>query len=326
MTPNATPVCNAGRCEVLRCAPGFEDCDGLPDNGCEARLGSVQHCSACYDTCTSGQGVPVCNAGACGTRCDLNGVFALKLTASGSWPENAAMEAGSGSFQFWLRVSAVHGGDSLTVDVRECGRTVPPEQNKLVSETMHALFTNSLFDNAALPSASATVTLGSSSPGASISWPLTVTQMGVSLASPATFSWPADAANLPGGNLVDMDADGKPGVTTDYANGGGFIYPRTSSSPFSTTRADQAYLAARLGFTLGGSLTSCTAASGTATVPLFDRGVLGCNRAGSTQDCNSSERDILDTHKPAWTLGAASYVMAAVAPGADCAAVRAALP
>lgn len=324
--PNATPACNAGRCEVQSCVPGFLDCDGAPDNGCEATLGSVQHCSACNDVCTGNGGAPVCNAGVCDTLCDLNGVFALKLTAAGSWPENAAIYSGSGTFETWFRVAAAHGGNTLAVGVTECGRTVPAEQNQLVAETMRTLFPNALFDGGFLPSSSATVSLGSSNPGASLSWPLTVTQMGVSLANPATDSWPSDAANLPAASLIDMDGDGKPGVTLTYANGGGYIYPRTSSSPFSTTRADLAYVGARLGFSLGGTLTSCSTASGTAQIPLYDRGIVGCNRASSTQDCNSSERSILDTYKPAWTMGAASFALQAVAADANCAAVRAALP
>lgn len=326
VVPNGTPVCNAGLCEVQSCGSGFADCDGAPDNGCEATLGSVEHCSACNDACTGSGGAPVCNAGVCDTLCDLNGLFALKLTATGSWPDNDAIYGGSGTFESWFRAASVHTGDTLTVSVTECGRSVPARENKLVPETMRTLFPNALFDGGFLPSSSASVTLGSSHPGASISWSLTVTQMGVSLVSPATDSWPSDAANIPELNRVDMDGDGKPGVTIAYANGGGYIYPRTSSSPFSTARADLAYVGARLGFSLSGTLMSCSAASGTAQVPLYDEGIFGCNRADSTQDCTSSERTILDTYKPAWTMGAASYVLQAVAAGSDCAAIRAALP
>ena len=34
--PNATSACNAGQCQIASCNPGFQDCDHLASNGCEA--------------------------------------------------------------------------------------------------------------------------------------------------------------------------------------------------------------------------------------------------------------------------------------------------
>ncbi|MFO0608772.1 MAG: hypothetical protein U0324_36735 [Polyangiales bacterium] len=60
---HGTPACVAGACAVAACDAGFGDCDGDPDNGCEANLASSgAHCGACGAACPSGQG---CSAGAC---------------------------------------------------------------------------------------------------------------------------------------------------------------------------------------------------------------------------------------------------------------------
>ena len=61
---NASPLCVDGGC-IKRCDTGFVDCDQSEGNGCEARLGTIQHCSACGDVCAIPNGVPMCEAGAC---------------------------------------------------------------------------------------------------------------------------------------------------------------------------------------------------------------------------------------------------------------------
>jgi sugar lactone lactonase YvrE len=61
---HGTTACVAGKCSPT-CAPGAADCDGNPDNGCEAQLGSIADCAACGDVCVTPNGVPTCNGGAC---------------------------------------------------------------------------------------------------------------------------------------------------------------------------------------------------------------------------------------------------------------------
>lgn len=48
--PNTRTGCEGGRC-VLRCLPGWADCDREPGNGCEAYLGSPESCGSCGQTC-----------------------------------------------------------------------------------------------------------------------------------------------------------------------------------------------------------------------------------------------------------------------------------
>ena len=58
-----------GVCES-QCAPGFDDCDGNPANGCEVNLAtSVEHCGVCANACPSdAANLATCTNGACGVQ------------------------------------------------------------------------------------------------------------------------------------------------------------------------------------------------------------------------------------------------------------------
>ncbi len=43
--------CDDGECKLV-CEPGYRDCNGDPEDGCEALLGSPEHCGACDNDCT----------------------------------------------------------------------------------------------------------------------------------------------------------------------------------------------------------------------------------------------------------------------------------
>ena len=68
-----SPACTAGQCSYV-CYPGFANCDGKDDNGCEANLDtSSLHCGSCATPCPLGPGQP-CVVGKCLTRdCDAGG-------------------------------------------------------------------------------------------------------------------------------------------------------------------------------------------------------------------------------------------------------------
>jgi hypothetical protein len=70
-----SPACAAGQC-TYTCFPGFADCDGDSDNGCEANLTkSQQHCGTCATKCNVAAGQP-CVSGQCLTKeCDAGVVF-----------------------------------------------------------------------------------------------------------------------------------------------------------------------------------------------------------------------------------------------------------
>lgn len=64
---NGVAGCVNGVCSLL-CNPGFGNCDGNPDNGCEVDLGAhVSNCGSCGNACPSANGTPTCQAGKCAT-------------------------------------------------------------------------------------------------------------------------------------------------------------------------------------------------------------------------------------------------------------------
>jgi alpha-tubulin suppressor-like RCC1 family protein len=64
----ASARCENSACVVDACNSGRGNCDGDPNNGCEANTQtSPEHCGACGKPCGNNQ---VCNAGTCATSCD----------------------------------------------------------------------------------------------------------------------------------------------------------------------------------------------------------------------------------------------------------------
>ncbi len=69
--PHATASCAAGTCGFA-CAPGYENCDGDPQNGCEAHLvDDVMNCGACGNVCpTYPNGDAACRNSTCEFSCN----------------------------------------------------------------------------------------------------------------------------------------------------------------------------------------------------------------------------------------------------------------
>jgi hypothetical protein len=70
---NATNTCVAGRC-VFACAPGYADCDGRPDNGCEVNLSvSNGNCGRCGMACALPNAASECMDAACAVQGCMTG-------------------------------------------------------------------------------------------------------------------------------------------------------------------------------------------------------------------------------------------------------------
>jgi hypothetical protein len=318
--------CTGSAC-VPTCGTGFGDCDSSRPNGCETALNSISHCGMCGRTCPANGGTAVCNAGVCGTICNLTGTYALKMSVAGSWPQDSYIRSGSGTFQFWMRLTGTHSGNSLTGTVTECGRFIPPFSARTVSESFSFHYANSVFDGNFLPASAATITLANASPGASMTLPGTAVQMGIDMAiapwsrNPVTAAWPTAASQIPAANRIDMDGDGNPGVTAEYEDN--YDHPRTGGSLFDP-RSDNPYVASRVSFSLNGTLNSCTQATGSANFAYIDTRIYACSLDSGT--CNGSQASFLDTNCLNYTMGSATYTLVKVANGASCATIRAALP
>ena len=72
----------------------------------------------------------VCNSGICGYSCNaLGGVYALRIDAQGTWPSRPYIRSGSGTLQFWLRLTLSQSGTALTGTAQLCDQVTPPTLN-----------------------------------------------------------------------------------------------------------------------------------------------------------------------------------------------------
>ncbi|HEX6244180.1 MAG TPA: hypothetical protein VFZ61_24860 [Polyangiales bacterium] len=323
---NGTTRCSARQC-LPSCGAGFADCDSSRANGCETPLDTIANCGACGRTCTADGGTPVCNAGSCATRCELSGTYALRMSVAGSWPTASYITGGNGTFQFWMRLQVTQSGTVLAGTLRECGRYIPPFAAPIVGETYLYAYPLSLFDGDFLPAFPASATLSSAFPGASFTLGPTAVQMGIDMAlaplsrDPVTAAWPGAASQVPAANRLDVDRDGRPGVTAEYADN--YTHPRTGGTLFDP-RSDNPYVASRVSFSLSGSLASCSRSTGSANVRYVDTRIYACSLESG--ECSASQADFLDRNSLNYTLGTASYTLVRVTDGASCSAIRAALP
>ncbi len=68
---NGTAGCAMSQCTVASCAAGFDDCDGMASNGCEASLSAPTTCGRCGNACSvPANATATCAAmGVCGFAC-----------------------------------------------------------------------------------------------------------------------------------------------------------------------------------------------------------------------------------------------------------------
>lgn len=95
--PHAQSSCVDGHCLIDSCDGAWTDCDSTPETGCEAQLGTTEHCSVCGDACASGE---ICDGGSCrcipdcgGARCG-DGDGCGGICTSGSCPAGSECRDG----------------------------------------------------------------------------------------------------------------------------------------------------------------------------------------------------------------------------------------
>ncbi|HKU41732.1 MAG TPA: hypothetical protein VJR89_26425 [Polyangiales bacterium] len=316
---HGTTSCAAGSCAPL-CSSGWGDCDTDTKNGCETALNTVGNCGMCGRICPANGGTAVCSSGVCTTVCDITGSFALKLNVPTSWNSIMYIRAGSGTAVAWAKLQIVQSGTALTGMLIPCGHSMPP-QDQTLGERYGLTYPTATFDRTpSLPSTSFSGSLGGTAPGSSFAVGRAAFMVGAQLNDPLNDAWP-NASSI---QTVDVDADGKRGMTVPYRNGGGYSYPPVNS--FGTARASAAYDAFRIVFSLNGTLSSCTQASGGGTAQDIEYQLLGCRISGASRDCDSGELNHMLSNSPNFTTSSVSYSMTKVADSATCADVRSALP
>lgn len=263
-------------------------------------------------------------ADAGGIACDLGGSWAVRVRLPISWP-GGALQAGLDNAVIWLRYQGTQAGSSWSGSAQPCGITLPDFRlNPLVANETYALrVPDTLFDHtpAYLSPIPSSMTIGgSSSVGDSVAIAPAGNVIGATLANPVTDAWPADHTTL---QSVDTDMNGQPGITANYVTDATHVGPPLNLSR--TQRAASSYVAVRLAFSAGGSITTCSALDGPITFSHFDTHILGCAVAGGGA-CNATLTDFLDDNRPVYSPNAATYHAIKVDPGTTCAQVRTMLP
>jgi hypothetical protein len=266
----------------------------------------------------------VCNSGICGYACNtLNGVYALRINAQTSWPSTQYVQSGSGTAQFWLRVTLSQSGTALSGSAQLCDQATPEFRNSVTSDRYLADYPAAMFTPGA-PGAAFSGTLASLSPGAALSSTRTAHVLGISLSDPLNGTWPALSAAR--SSQVDHDGDGDVGITVIFVDDSTYNHVQTAGTLYAA-RASHDYGAQRLRFSLAGALTGCTGASGAATVQSFDTRTIGC-RLESGQDCSSSQYTHLYDNSIVHSISSASYTLTKLGNTGStftCAQVRSAL-
>lgn len=73
--PNASGVCQNGGCHLATCNPGYKDCNGNPNDGCEVDIGGdVNNCGDCGNSCDDNNACTTnrCENGRCITVSPVN--------------------------------------------------------------------------------------------------------------------------------------------------------------------------------------------------------------------------------------------------------------
>jgi hypothetical protein len=316
--PHGATSCVAAAC-VPSCSSGYANCDGNQLNGCETALNTASNCGMCGKICPANGGTPICNAGVCAIACDLTGSFALKLSIPATWPSTSVISSGNGTFVLWGKLQLTQSGNNLTGTVTTCDQVIPDFSAVVAGENYGVTYPTAIFTPTPPPPLPTSGTLSGAVPGSTLTIARSALMMGATMADPVG-AWPSAASIM----QLDSDADGKPGVTAPYKSGSSYRYPPVDM--VATARAQSAYIASRVVFSLNGTLTSCTQSSGSAAAQDIDTHTLGCRISGGSRDCNASEQDHLDSNAPGYKTGASTFTLLKVANSATCTDVRTALP
>jgi hypothetical protein len=260
-------------------------------------------------------------------ECDASGTWAIKIETPVKWNSSFVLQGGTGVVTNWLLSNRTQQGLAITDSADLCGVETPDYQAAALfgGEKYGVQFPENTFGS--LPKVTLTGALSSRDVGATFSTPASAALIGATLANPTTDAWPSNVANLV---AVDIDNDGKPGISADAKTGPGLSLPPVNATR--SVRANRVYTAFRQVLaSTAGTVTSCTRVEGKGSIAVIagkaalDSHVMGCRRADGT-DCNASEYKLLDSAAPVYQpTGDATITMVKLPTNAaaTCSSVRA---
>ncbi len=352
-TTSETGASGDGSMDEGGSSSGADASDGSSSGGVEAGGSSSSSSGGAVDggpdtssggSVDSGSSSGAVDSGDAASGCNLSGAWAVKITVHVTWPGTTLLAASptvaaqQPTAELWALIQGTENGLSVPGTVQPCGLDLPDFGGTLLPETYGVTFANAMWD--LQPTTTGTITVSNTSATATYTSTLNSTLIGIGTTPTA---WPPNDAG-PGtmwpplataqADQIDGDNDGKNGVTatpkTGTPTGGILPYadPPVTSNIFALQRSDSLYMALRSVLTLNGALTSCTAASGDATVSAMDNHIIGCHVAGdaAANFCDSTETTFLDTNSPHLTPHAATFTAVKMANAATCTNVRAAVP
>ncbi len=248
--------------------------------------------------------------------CNYAGTWASQLVIPVNWMPQGAnsiiLAPGTGQIKQWIRGVRMQQGTSVTDATVVCGIQLPDFQSTALaaSETYGVVFPPALFDGNHLPTFTVNGTISGPTPGSRYSTSPSVALLGITLTNPATDAWPTPVTTQ-----MDMDGDGKPGVTIDVATGlasASSLYsdiPVGIPLPFQPTiRASRLDVAIRQVTVASGTVQDCSHINGSVTIPDvagkvgIDSHVLGCTLDGDAgADCTSTQANFVDNTQPVFT-------------------------
>lgn len=239
--------------------------------------------------------------------------LAVRLTVDVRWAETIGLMGGAGKAYYWTKLTIEPSANKVS-EFRMCGGLMPVYQTTAVAgNTMVFQRTPQVaFDQPSMPAVSG---------GSAIRIDSTLTLepghlvLGFSLPDPAA-PWPA-SSTAPNVTPVDVDGDGKPGLTSLMRNDGKFTGSPTSI--LQTERIEANYLASRLVYRATLNDAACAdALEGAAQHLALDTMVLGC-RVKDRGDCRPEELQFIEEGRPKFMFGAAVATAAVIPVDATCA-------
>jgi len=258
--------------------------------------------------------------------CDASGTWAIKVETPVQWTGSFVVQAGSGTITNWLKSNRTQEGTTITDEATLCGVTTPDYISAAAfgGEKYGVQFPDALFESGQLPTITIKGDLPTNEIGSKFTAEPAAAIIGATMVNPATDTWPANSALL---TAVDVDADGKLGVSVDTNKSAGYKNPPLDA--FLSARASRVFTAFRQVITTEGTITSCDRIDGSGTVaviankPAIDQRVLGCQRENGT-DCSASEYKLLDSAAPVYKpTGPAVVTMLRIDAATTCSDIRA---